>query len=57
MAKSHDDGGLADVQAKVDEATKQGFEGEAVDETPRENYTVSGVTAGKPTPETTVTEP
>lgn len=52
MAKSHEDGGLADVQAKVDAATAQGFEGEAVDDTPRENYTVAGVTAGKPTPET-----
>ncbi len=53
MAKSSDDGGLADVQAKVDANTAQGFEGEKVDETPRENYTVPGVTAGKPTPETT----
>jgi hypothetical protein len=30
----------------------QGFRGVATDETPNENYTVAGVTSGKPTPET-----
>jgi hypothetical protein len=30
----------------------KGFRGVQVDETPNENYTVKGVTAGKPTPET-----
>lgn len=29
-----------------------GFRGSQADETPNENYTVSGVVAGKPTPET-----
>ena len=38
------DSGEAEVQAKVDEAEDKGFYGEAVDETPRENYTVAGVT-------------
>ena len=46
------DGGAAEVQAKVDEENEQGFRGTAVDPTPRENYTLSGVTSGKPTPET-----
>lgn len=44
--------GADEVQAKFDEAEEQGYFGEAVDETPRENYTVQGVTSGKPTPET-----
>jgi hypothetical protein len=45
------DSGEAEVQAKVDEADEQGYYGEPVDETPRENYTLQGVTSGKPTPE------
>lgn len=40
-----------DVQKVVDKHTEQGFWGVEVDETPNENYTVAGVTAGKPTPE------
>lgn len=40
------------VQAAVDVETEQGFRGTEVDATPNENYTVSGVTSGKPTPET-----
>lgn len=41
------------VAAQVDAADlKQGFHGTVVDETPRENYTLAGVAAGKPTPET-----
>lgn len=51
-ASKKDDGGAAEVQAKVDEAQAQGFEGVRVDPTPLENYTVDGVTSGKPTPET-----
>jgi hypothetical protein len=31
---------------------EQGFIGVAADPTPNENYTVAGVTSGKPTPET-----
>jgi hypothetical protein len=46
------DSGEAEVQAKVDEAEDKGFFGVAVDETPREHYTLPGVIAGKPTPET-----
>jgi len=46
------DGGADEVQAKVDEAQAQGFEGVRVDPTPLENYTLGGVTSGKPTPET-----
>lgn len=46
------DGGAAQVQAKTDEELEQGFRGTEVDTTPNENYTVAGVTSGKPTPET-----
>lgn len=58
MAASKDDpktivdASVAAVQSTVDKADEQGFYGTAVDPTPRENYTVAGVTAGKPTPET-----
>jgi hypothetical protein len=31
---------------------EQGYRGVTVDPTPNENYTVAGVTSGKPTPET-----
>ena len=40
------------VQARVDEETEKGYFGTTVDPTPNENYTVAGVTSGKPTPET-----
>jgi hypothetical protein len=46
------DGGNADVQAKMDEATEKGYFGITTDPTPNENYTIQGVSAGKPTPET-----
>jgi hypothetical protein len=49
--KKSTDSGEAEVQAKVDEAEEKGYLGNAVDETPRENYTLQGVTSGKPTPE------
>lgn len=39
------------VQKVVEAAEEQGFLGVEVDPTPNENYTVAGVTAGKPTPE------
>jgi hypothetical protein len=42
----------AEVQAAVDEEQEKGFHGEKVDPTPNEHYTVAGVVAGKPTPET-----
>lgn len=38
------------VQEQVDKETEQGFRGVEVDPTPNENYTVSGVTSGKPVP-------
>lgn len=41
-----------EVQEVIDKEVEQGFRGVEVDETPNENYTVSGVTSGKPTPET-----
>lgn len=42
----------AEVDKLVNVETDQGYRGVEVDETPNENYTVSGVTSGKPTPET-----
>lgn len=42
----------AKVKAQFDKELEQGYRGVAVDPTPNENYTVAGVTAGKPTPET-----
>lgn len=41
-----------EVQKKVDAAEEKGYFGVSPDPTPRENYTVAGVIAGKPTPET-----
>jgi hypothetical protein len=52
MATKKDDSGEAEVQAKVDAENEQGFRGTRVDPTPLENYTLAGVTSGKPTPET-----
>lgn len=46
------DAGQAEVQNTFDEANAQGFFGTETDPTPNENYTVAGVTADKPTPET-----
>ncbi len=48
---------VADTAAKavasvLDPANEKGHFGDSVDPTPRENYTVAGVTSGKPTPET-----
>jgi hypothetical protein len=40
------------AQAVVDEETDRGLNGTEVDPTPNENYTLKGVTSGKPTPET-----
>lgn len=42
----------APAQKAVDKETEQGYRGIEVDPTPNENYTVGGVVAGKPTPET-----
>ena len=46
------DAGQAEVQAKFDAAEEKGYFGHTPDETPNENYTLAGVTSGKPTPET-----
>jgi hypothetical protein len=52
MASKKDDSGAAEVQEKVDAENEKGFRGVRVDPTPLENYTLGGVTSGKPTPET-----
>jgi len=44
--------GTDEVQARFDEAAEKGYFGHTPDETPNENYTLAGVTSGKPTPET-----
>lgn len=44
------------IQKVVDEADAKGYYGKTADETPREHYSVAGVTAGKPTPEFTELE-
>lgn len=46
-----DDGVAQEIQRITDEGEEQGFLGIEVDPTPNENYTVQGVTSGKPTPE------
>lgn len=51
-APASGDMGASQLQKQFDEAHAQGFFGSPVDPTPRENYTFSGVLAGKPTPET-----
>lgn len=43
---------VATVEAKVAAEYEQGFRGVEVDKTPNENYTLAGVVAGLPTPET-----
>lgn len=40
------------VEKAVATETDQGFRGNEIDSTPNENYTVKGVLAGKPVPET-----
>lgn len=53
MAKNETQKADANVQKAVDEAEAKGYIGTTPDDTPNENYTVAGVLAGKPTPETT----
>lgn len=50
MAKN--DSGAEEVADKLQAEQEVGGRGVFVDPTPNENYTVAGVTAGKPTPET-----
>ena len=45
---------IDEVQANMDEINEKGYHGVRTDPTPLENYTVSGVTSGAPTPETDV---
>lgn len=40
------------VQQAMNEATEKGFLGDEVDPTPNSAYTLTGVLAGEPTPET-----
>ena len=46
------DSGEQELQKAADEATAQGFLGARTDPTPLHHYTLPGVVAGKPTPET-----
>lgn len=46
------DYGKSQVDAAVQEDEDKGYHGTKVDPTPNEAYTVAGVTAGMPTPET-----
>lgn len=50
--KKADDAGQAEVQQIVDRQNEQGVVGVKVDPTPDAAYTVGGVIAGAPTPET-----
>lgn len=50
------DSGEAQVQAISDEASEKGYFGTTPDKTPNENYTLAGVVAGKPTPESEAAE-
>lgn len=50
--KKPTDAGQAEVEKKVEAEQDRGLRGTEVDETPNENYSVDGVTSGKPTPET-----
>lgn len=49
--ESSTDLGQDEVQKRFDEANAKGYFGHTPDETPNENYTLSGVTSDKPTPE------
>lgn len=51
-ANESKDAGQDQIQQAFDEANDKGYFGEVPDPTPNENYTVSGVTSGAPTPET-----
>lgn len=50
--KTEPDEAAQAVQAVFDDAEKKGYLGVSPDPTPRENYSVGGVTSGAPTPET-----
>lgn len=50
--KAKAEAGNKQVQAAVQADADKGYRGTPVDRTPNENYTVAGVTAGLPVPET-----
>jgi hypothetical protein len=54
-ARPAEDLGAEQVEHKYQAALDQGFEGIAADPTPDHHYTLAGVLAGKPTPETDLT--
>lgn len=49
--KATTDKAKAEVEKQLNAELAQGFRGLEVDPTPNEHYTVGGVLAGKPTPE------
>lgn len=51
-AQPPQDAAQKEVQKAVDEAEDKGYLGVEVDPTPDAHYTVAGVLAGEPTPET-----
>lgn len=50
--KASDSVDVSSVEKAIKEEQEQGYRGVATDPTPRENYSVAGVTSGAPTPET-----
>ncbi len=52
MVEKKSDLGQAEVQKNVDKEQDKGYLGVSSDPTPDEHYTLAGVAAGKPTPET-----
>lgn len=52
MAESKTDKAHTQVDKAVAAEEEQGFRGVKADPTPNEHYTIDGVVAGKPTPET-----
>lgn len=56
LAADADAPGNEHAQEVADTETEQGYRGTEVDQTPNEHYTVQGVLAGKPTPETATDE-
>jgi hypothetical protein len=52
LAADADAPGNDEVQQATDRAEDKGYFGVETDPTPNEHYTVAGVLAGKPTPET-----
>lgn len=52
LEKASGEAGEREVQERVDAENEQGFRGARTDPTPLEHYTLQGVVAGLPTPET-----